>query len=91
MGMYEENKKFYISKEEIEQFIGETILKYLPHIIYIDDFRDNIPNKIGKKHDWYLYIKEIFFLTLIPEISAALILPPIAYTLAPKQVNLRIT
>ena len=59
-GMYEENKKFYISKEEIEQFIGETILKYLPHIIYIDDFRDNIPNKIGKKHDWYLYIKEIF-------------------------------
>ena len=59
-GMYEENKKFYISKEEIEQFIGETILNYLPHIIYIDDFRDNIPNKIGKKHDWYLYIKEIF-------------------------------
>ena len=51
---------FYIPKEEIEQLIGESVLKYLPHIIYIDDFKDAIPNRIKENDDWYLYIKEIF-------------------------------
>nr|DAK45194.1 MAG TPA: putative ATP-dependent endonuclease [Caudoviricetes sp.] len=51
---------FYISKEEIEQLIGKSVLKYLPHIIYIDDFKDTIPNRIKENDDWYLYIKEIF-------------------------------
>ena len=51
---------FYIQKEEIEQLVGESILKHLPHIVYIDDFKDTIPNSIKENDDWYLYIEEIF-------------------------------
>lgn len=59
-GYYNENIDLYISAEEIEQLIAKSILKCLPHIIYIDDFRDSIPSKIGKKNEWYSYIEEIF-------------------------------
>ena len=59
-GYSNEELLFYIPKEEIEQLIGKSILKYLPHIVYIDDFKDTIPNRIKKNDDWYFYIEEIF-------------------------------
>ena len=55
-----ENINIIISQGEIEQLIGKSIISYLPHIIYIDDFKDAIPNEIEDGDEWYSYIKEIF-------------------------------
>lgn len=59
-GIYEEEIRLFIQQDELEQLIGKSILIHLPRIIYIDDFKDEIPNKISENDEWYFYIKEIF-------------------------------
>jgi hypothetical protein len=59
-GIYEEEIRLFIQQDELEQLIGKSILINLPRIIYIDDFKDEIPNKISEDDEWYFYIEEIF-------------------------------
>ena len=42
-GIYEEEIRLFIQQDELEQLIGKSILINLPRIIYIDDFKDEIP------------------------------------------------
>ena len=58
-----EIKNIRLTVQEIEDLISKSILTRLPYIIYVDDFKDIVPNKIPIKDEdvWYPYIKEIFF------------------------------
>lgn len=57
-----EIKNIRLTVQEIEDLISKSILTRLPYIIYVDDFKDIVPNKIPIKDEdkWYPYIKEIF-------------------------------
>ncbi len=59
-GYYEEKITIHIELSEFRQIIIRSIVLYLPNIIYIDDFKDIVPEEIKKGNQWYPYIEEIF-------------------------------
>lgn len=59
-GYYEEKIRIHIGLSEFGQIIIRSIVFYLPNIIYIDDFKDIVPEEIKKSSQWYPYIEEIF-------------------------------
>lgn len=59
-GYNKEDIVLIIFKDEFEKLVVESIISLLPRIIYIDDFKDIVPEEIQKGNQWYPYIKEIF-------------------------------
>ena len=59
-GYYDEKIRIYIGLSEFREMIIRSIVFYLPNIIYIDDFKDIVPEEIKKGNQWYPYIEEIF-------------------------------
>lgn len=59
-GYYNEKITIYIELSEFREMIIRSIVFYLPNIIYIDDFKDIVPEEIKKGNQWYPYIEEIF-------------------------------
>lgn len=59
-GYYNEKITIYIGLLEFREMIIRSIVFYLPNIIYIDDFKDIVPEEIKKGNQWYPYIEEIF-------------------------------
>ena len=59
-GYYDEKITIYIVLSEFREMIIRSIVFYLPNIIYIDDFKDIVPEEIKKGNQWYPYIEEIF-------------------------------
>lgn len=59
-GYYNEKITIYIGLSEFREMIIRSIVFYLPNIIYIDDFKDVVPEEIKKGNQWYPYIEEIF-------------------------------
>ena len=59
-GYYNEEITIYIGLPELREIVIRSIVYYLPNIIYIDDFKDIVPEEIKKGSQWYPYIEEIF-------------------------------
>ena len=59
-GYYNEEITIYIGLPELREIVIRAIVYYLPNIIYIDDFKDIVPEEIKKGSQWYPYIEEIF-------------------------------
>ena len=59
-GYYDEKITIYIGLSEFREMIIRSIVFHLPNIIYIDDFKDIVPEEIKKGSQWYPYIEEIF-------------------------------
>lgn len=59
-GLGQEEITIEILKNEFERLVVESIVSLLPRIIYIDDFKDIVPEEIKKGNQWYPYINEIF-------------------------------
>jgi hypothetical protein len=59
-GYYNEEIIIYSGLSEFREIIIRSIVYYLPNIIYIDDFKDIVPEEIKKGSQWYPYIEEIF-------------------------------
>ena len=59
-GYYNEEITIYIGVPELREIVIRSIVYYLPNIIYIDDFKDIVPEEIKKGSQWYPYIEEIF-------------------------------
>ena len=59
-GYYDEEITIYIGVPELREIVIRSIVYYLPNIIYIDDFKDIVPEEIKKGSQWYPYIEEIF-------------------------------
>ena len=59
-GYNEEKIMIHIELSEFSQMVIRSIVFYLPNIIYIDDFKDIVPEEIKKGSQWYPYIEEIF-------------------------------
>lgn len=59
-GYYNEEITIYIGLPEFREIVIRSIVYYLPNIIYIDDFKDIVPEEIKKGSQWYPYIEEIF-------------------------------
>lgn len=59
-GYYNEEITIYIGLPELREIVIRSIVHYLPNIIYIDDFKDIVPEEIKKGSQWYPYIEEIF-------------------------------
>ena len=54
------NDKFSFFSKDIMHCISREIVRNMPHIIYMDDFRDNVPEEITEDtKEWYKYIEEI--------------------------------
>ncbi len=59
-GYYNEEINIYCGLSEFREIVIKSIVYDLPNIIYIDDFKDIIPEEIKKGSQWYPYIEEIF-------------------------------
>ncbi|EHI79691.1 hypothetical protein HMPREF9093_00051 [Fusobacterium sp. oral taxon 370 str. F0437] len=59
-GYYNEEINIYCGLSEFREIVIKSIVYDLPNIIYIDDFKDIVPEEIKKGSQWYPYIEEIF-------------------------------